>query len=214
MRSPGTSRDAGGIIAECQGVEAVDDQAERGVRGLLDDAPGVAPKPDVAPPGERLEADAQAAAMRALRHLGEVGGGAGVIVDRIGLGVAADQHHLGAQLLHDVELAFRAVHVAGTLRLRHRLEVAERLVEVDLDAEILGQCADIGGRALEAEQVGLHDLHAIESHQRRRLQLVGERAAQGDGGDGFAQHGQASVPNGSSQERQGSVNHRGPCSVM
>jgi hypothetical protein len=123
--------DAVGVVAEGQGVETVEDQAERGVRGTFDDVPGLAPEAGVAAPGERLEADAQAAPVGPLGHLAQVGGGARRVVEGGRLGVAADQDHLGAELLHDVELALGALEIAGALRLGHRLEVAERLVEVD-----------------------------------------------------------------------------------
>ena len=93
-------------------MEAVDDQAECGIVGRLHDAPGMSPSVDVAAPGQRLVADTQAAPPARSAIAREVGGGARIIIDRGGMDVAAHQHEIGAECLHDVELAFGTIEVA------------------------------------------------------------------------------------------------------
>ena len=55
------------------------------MRGLLDDLPGMGPAIDMPPPGERLVADAHAAPGGLFGKLGQIGGGAMIIVDGIRL---------------------------------------------------------------------------------------------------------------------------------
>ena len=68
-------------------------------------------------------------------------------------------------------------------RLAARLEVAERLVEVDSEAEAARPFADLGGRQRRRDQVGLEELDGVEARGGRRVELLLERAAQADGGD-------------------------------
>jgi len=179
--------DAGGVVADGESVEGIDDQAECRMRRLLHDPPGVPPAVDVAAPGQRLVADAQAARRRAVRHRGEVGRGARVVRRRQRRGVAAHQQQIGAERLHHVELALGAIHVAGALHLRHRLEIAERLVDLDGQPEFLADRAHVGGGAVEREQIGLEHLDAVEAGGGGRLQLLRQRAAERDGRDRLAQ---------------------------
>ena len=102
-------------------------QADGRMVGAPHRLPGVAVVVDVAAPGQRLEGDAQAAPGGALAQLAQVGGGAVDAAQRFGRHVAADHQEIGAQLLHDVELALGAIHGALAPSRRHALEVAERL---------------------------------------------------------------------------------------
>ena len=99
MRSPGIARIGVEVGPARQDVEGVEDQPDRRVVGAAHDLPGVAVVVDVAAPGQRLEADAQAALCRALAELAEVGGGAVDAAERIGRDVAADQQEIAAELL-------------------------------------------------------------------------------------------------------------------
>jgi hypothetical protein len=164
--------EAGGVVVEGEGVEAVDDEAESRVVGGLDDAPGLAPGVGIPAPRERFVADAKAA-----------GGGAGGVWQAGGLDVAADQDEVGTEGLHDVELAFGAVEVAAALRVGHRLEIAEGLEDVDGQAEICGDAADIGGGAVDGEDVVLENLHTIEADGGGGFEFFRESAAKRDGGD-------------------------------
>ena len=122
-------------------VEGVEHEADGRMVGAPHHLPGVAVVVDVAAPGERLEADAQAALRRALAELAEVGRGAVDAAERLRRDVAADQQEVAAELLHDVELALGAREDLRALRLGHALEVAERLEGDDRQAEIVDQRA-------------------------------------------------------------------------
>ena len=183
----GHLRDGGKIVVQSEGVEAVDDQAKGWVVGHLDDAPGMGPAGDVAAPGQRLEPYAQAAAGGTFGHGVQVCGGARVIADRRGLDVAAYQHQVGAELLHYVELAFRAIQIAGAQGLGGGFEVAEGLEDTDAEAEAHRDVADVGRAAFVGQQVGLEDLDGVETDGCGRLQLLLEGAAETDGGDGTGQ---------------------------
>ena len=179
-------RDPGRVVAQSQRMEAVDDEAERRVIHRLYDPPRMRPALHMPAPAECLIPHAQSPGGGAFRHRPQVGTGPGVVVQRRHVRVAAHQHQIRTQRLHDVELAFCPVQVAGARRLRHRLEVAERLIEFDREAEVFGNPAHVGGRAVKAQQVTFHDLHTVEPDRRRGLKLVGQRAGQRYGRDAFA----------------------------
>ncbi|CAM5298151.1 hypothetical protein SSTU70S_00089 [Stutzerimonas stutzeri] len=134
-------------------------------------------------PGERLVADAQAACLRALGQPREVGGEDFRLVQRLGLGVAADQQQFGAQLLHHVELALGTVEVALHELARAALEVAERLEQRDADAELLAQPPHFGRAARVMQQIGLEQLDGVEAGRGDGAQLVRQAAAQRNRGD-------------------------------
>ena len=151
--------------------------------GPLDDVPGVFPGVDVPSPGQRLVPDAKAAPGGAFRHFGQIGSRPDIVVDGARLHVAAHQHQIGAQLLHDVELALCAIQVAYPDILRHRLEVAEGLEDGDLQPEPFGDAPDIGWRPVIGQQVVFEDFNAIEPDGGGGLQLLRQGAAEGYGGD-------------------------------
>src|SRR5262249_31321497 len=128
-------------------METVEDDADRLVVGPPHDLPGVAIIVDMAAPGQRLEADAQAALRRQLSKLVELGRGPIDAAERGRRDVAADQEEIGLELLHQVELPLRPRKAARTLRLRHALEIPERLEGADLEPEIAAEVADIGRAA-------------------------------------------------------------------
>ncbi len=168
------------VAAERQRMEAVEHQAEMRVRRLRDQPPGMLPRADPGAPGERLVADAQAPACRALGERVELGGGARVVVDRLRPHVRAHQHQRRVEVAHHVELALGALEVARELFVADALEVAERLVERDLEPEIGGEAAHVARAAVEEQQVVLEDLDRVEARRRGRPQLLLERAAERD----------------------------------
>ena len=74
----------------------------------------------------------------------------------------ADQQQIGAELLHQVELALGAGKVARPLRLRHALEIAERLERADLEIEVLAQLCDVARACAERQQIVLENLDRVE----------------------------------------------------
>ncbi len=161
-----------------QRVEAVEHQADAGMIGTAHGLPGVAIVVDVAAPGQRLEADAQAAPACPLAELMEVRRGAVDAAEAFRRDVRAHQQKVAAQLLHQIEFALGAGKHALALVRRHALEVAERLEGDGLEPEVRDQLADAGGRAVERQQVVLEDLDALEAGSRDRVQLLGQAAAQ------------------------------------
>ncbi len=153
------------------------------MRGALDDPPRVVVLVDVAAPGQRLVGDAQAARGGAVGEEGELLGGEVVVVDGVGRDVRADEHRRRPDALHDVELRLGAAQVARELLRADGLEVAERLVEVDAQAELGGAEADVVRRERRGDQVGLEQLDPVEAGRGRRGELLLEGAAQADGGD-------------------------------
>ena len=184
MRSFGIERIGGEIGAAGERVEGVEHQPDGGVVGAADHLPGVAVVVDVPAPGERLEADAQAALRRPLAELAKVGRRAVDAAERIRRDVGADEQEVAGELLHHVELALRAREDLGALRLRHALEIAEGLEGDGLQPEVGDHPAHVGGRAVEGQEVVLEDLDALEAGGRDGFQLLVEGAAEANGGDG------------------------------
>nr|WP_234840823.1 hypothetical protein [Sinorhizobium meliloti] len=88
-----------------------------------------------------------------------------------------EQTRIGAQLRHDVELAFRPVEETRPMRLRRGLEVAERLEECDLQTVIPDHAPDIGGRPVKGEKIVLEDFDAAEAHLGDGRELFRQFAA-------------------------------------
>ena len=167
-----------------QRVPAVEDQSDAGVVGAPHDLPGVAVVVDVPAPGQRLEADLHAEIVGDLAELAEIVRGPVDAAERYRRDVGADEDPPGAELVHQRELAPRALETAAALRFGHALEVAERLEGDDLEAVVADHGADLLRRAFVGEDVGLENLHALEAGGGDGAQLLGERAAERDRGDG------------------------------
>ena len=129
--------DPGGVGAAREDVERVEAGAEVGMVAGLDDPPGVVVVAHVAPPRERLVRDPDAVRGGALGELAQLRRRQRVVVDRVLGDVGADQHRVGAELLHDRELRLRPRQVRLEALRRHRLEVAQRLVQRDLEPQLL-----------------------------------------------------------------------------
>ena len=96
----------------------------------------------------------------------------------------ADQHQVGAKLLHDIEFPLGAVEGAASLRFGQPLEVAERLKQGDRQTGVARHRADVAGRTVERQKVVLEDLDAIETRGRDRREFLGQLAGDRDGRDG------------------------------
>ena len=146
----------------------------------LDDLPGLTEKADEAAPRERLVADPQAAPRGALGELVQLRRGPCRVVEGQRRRVRADQHQRRAERLHHVELALGADQALAEFGLGHALEIAERLVQVDAEAEIGGHRAKLGGAAVEVDEVVLEQLDAVEARGGDRLELLPQGAAHRD----------------------------------
>ena len=62
-------------------------------------------------------------------------------------------------------------------------EVAERLVEIERQPELLGARPDRLGRVRRGDEVGLEDLHSVEPRLARGDELLIQRSAEADRGD-------------------------------
>lgn len=107
-----------GIDLARDGMEAVHDQPDIGMIGAPHDLPGIAMVVDMAPPGQGLIPDAQAASFRALAQLTKIGGCSVDAAERSRRYVGTHKHQIGAQLFHDVELALGPIKGALALGLR------------------------------------------------------------------------------------------------
>ena len=182
----GNIRDSRGIVSKRENVEAVEDESEMRVIDRLDDRPGIRVMANVLAPGQRFVPDAQVARGGALGELGKLPDGATSIAVHRGRHVGTEEEHRRAELLHQVELALDAIEVALEHGVGDAFEVAEGLIELDTEAEVGGHAREIARCAVERDQIVLEDLDRVEARRGNRLELVGERSAQTDGGDGFA----------------------------
>ncbi len=135
-------------------------------------------------PGERLECDAHAAAARPLAEFPEIVGGTVDPAQALGRDIGAHHQEIAAELLHGVELSLRSGEDARALRLGHALEISERLVDGDPEAEVTSDPPHVRRRTIEGQEVVLKNLHRLEAGCGDRLQLLGERAAQANSRDG------------------------------
>src|SRR5690606_27788121 len=98
-----------------------------------------------------------------------------------GRDIGTDEKKVGAELLHDVELALGTIEGALTVRWRHAFKVSEGLEEADVEPVVADHPADIGRTTIECEEVVLEDLHGVEAGRGDRRELLGQFAADRDG---------------------------------
>ena len=180
---PGNLLDRAGIVAAGEDMEAVEAGSDGVVVRELHDSPRPTVVVDEPAPGQGLVGDPYAVRRGLLAQPPQLRGGDLVVVDRGRGDVAAHEHRVRAESLHQRELRAGPAQDALELGLGDALCVAKGLVEIESQAEPGGQRHDLlraGGRG---DQVGLKDLNAVEARVGRGVQLVGERAAEADRGD-------------------------------
>jgi len=163
--------DPGQVVFERQRMKAVQHQPERGVVRVLYDLPRLRPTPDVTTPGQGFVGDAQAATRGALGECSKVRGRSRRIVDRRGVDIAADEHQIGAERLHDVEFAFGAFEISRALRLRHRLEIPERLKSRNGQTELSSDPLHFGRIPVKSQKVVFEELDTVEPNRRCSFEL-------------------------------------------
>ncbi len=173
-RRPGSCRARG-----CGSVSRQTPSA--GWSAACDEPPGVVVLADVAAPGERLVGDAERRAPRPARPAPRSWAAARASSSiGVGRGVRADEHQCRPRA-RSITSNFASARrrLRAKLLGRHRLEVAERLVEVDGQAEARRRSlAHLGGRQRRADEVVLEHLDAVEAGARGGVELLLERAAE------------------------------------
>src|SRR5262245_26780874 len=164
-------------------VKAVENKPDRRVVGAPDDFPGIAIIVDVTPPGERLEANAQAALRCPFAKLVKICRTAVYAAKGVRRNVAADQQRITAELLHEVEFALGAIECALTLRLRHAFKVAERLKGDCTQSPVGHFSGDVSRRAVIRKQVAFKNFDTAKAGCRNRRQLFAQAAAEANGGN-------------------------------
>ena len=134
--------------------------------GGLHDPPRVVVVVDVAAPGERLVGDPDAVLGGPLGERAQLRGGEGVVVDRGGGDVRADEHGPRRARSMTSNCARRAQ--VAERRLGHGLEVAERLVERDLAGRASAARRGPARAERRGDQVGLEQLDLVEARAPRR----------------------------------------------
>ena len=176
-----------GVLAH-EGVERVQHHAQIRSVGAAHDVPGLHPVMHMAAPGEGLETNSEAPARGEIGQLREVGAGALGLAKGVFGDIGADAQELGAQLLHQVELALGAVEIAGAHGLGHALEIAHGLQRDDFEAQILRHGADFARLAAEEGEIVLENLDGAEARAGGGRQLHLKRSSHADRGDGPSQH--------------------------
>ncbi len=167
-------------------METVENDADIGVVCAAHHFPGITVIADMAAPGQRLVTDAHAMFCRKLAELMEIGGGAVDAAERDRRDIRADQHQIGAEFAHDIELALRSLEGAGAVRFRHALEIAERLEKGDIQPVVGGQRLHLARRGVIGQEIILENLHAAETRLGDGRQFFRELSADRHGCDGCA----------------------------
>ena len=180
--------DAGGVIPQRQRMHAVDDQAEMWVIGTPHDRPGLRVEVHAAAPGQRFEADAQAAPAGAFGEFVQLRSRTLLVRHRDRGGVGADEHQVRAQRLHQVEFSLCPIEVAPMHGVGGAFEIPEWLKQFAGKAQIGGHATDRCWRLHAIGQVVLEEFEAVEARGGNGLELFRKRAAHRHGGDRLA-HG-------------------------
>lgn len=202
----GDVADRAGVTFERQGVEAVEDHPECRVVGLAHQVPHLLVSVDVAAPGQRFVTNAQATLAGMFAQQAQVVDQQLLVTQGIGLDVAAHQHQVGTQLLHQVELAFGAVEVFLQAVTAAAFKVAERLEQGDGNAQVGAHLAHLARAASVIEQIVLEDLDAVKTGGGDGFELFRQSAAQGHGSDRTL-HGGSSLL----LEEYGAIRANNPC---
>src|SRR5205085_8912127 len=101
-----------------------------------------------------------------------------------------DEQHRRAELVYHVEFALGPIEIAAEERVRHALEIAKGLVEIDAQSKVRRHGRQLFGRPGVRNQVVFEDLDRVEASGRDRFELVAQRSAETDGGNALA-HGAA-----------------------
>ena len=146
--------------------------------------PDLLPGVDVPPPGQGFITNAQATAAGVFGQQAEVITQDRMLTRRVRRGIAAHQHQISAQFLHQVELALGALQVARQAIAAASFKVTKRLEQRDGNAQVGTHLPHLTGAAVVIQQVVLEDFHPIKPGRSNGFELFRQGAAQGNSGDG------------------------------
>ena len=152
--------------------------------GAPDHLPGVTMVVDETAPCQSLVTDADFALCSAFAERGEILGRPIDTAECRRGTIRADEDEVDAHLMHNVEFALGAIEGALALGAGQAFEVAERLIERNIQPEIAGDAADIGRRAVVGQKIVLKDFHAVEAGRCDGLEFFLQIAAERNRGDG------------------------------
>ena len=152
--------------------------------GLTHDVPHLLIGVHMPAPGQCFVTDTQAPRAGAFGQQAQVVDQNLLVANGIGRGVAAHQHQVGAQFLHQVELALGPLQIARQAVTAAAFEITERLEQGDGDPEIGAHLFDFPGTAVVIEKVILENLDAVKTGGGNGFEFFRQGTAQGNGGNG------------------------------
>ncbi len=169
------------VVPAGEDVEAVQAHPDRLVVGQPGDLPRATVVVHEPSPRERLVGHPDPVGRREVTQPAQLLGRHLVGADRRGRDVAADQHGADAEPPHGLEARPGPAQVVLEQVRPHALEVPERLVQVQAQAQPVGERPDLLGAAVADDEVGLEDLDAVEAGVGAGVELVLQAAAEADG---------------------------------
>lgn len=164
-------------------MEAVEQDAKARVIDLAHQVPHLLPGVHMLAPGQRFIADAQATTAGVFGEQAEVIEQNALVAHAVGRGIAAHQHQVGAQFLHQVEFAFGAFQVARQAVTAAAFKVAKRLEQGDGNAQVGTHLPNFAGAAVVIQQVVFEDFYTVEPGGRDGFEFLRQGSAQGNGGN-------------------------------
>src|SRR5438046_8592504 len=159
-----------------EGMEAIQNEANRRVPHFTDDGPRLPVVGNVAPPSKRLESNPQASRTSPLPELAKVVHNSTAIVARRRRHIGTHEQQRRPKLVHQIELSFDAFEGSAALRFRQPLEIAEWLKARTRESQIAHQRSYFRGRAPERQEIVLEDLDDLEARVMDSRQLGIEAA--------------------------------------
>ena len=150
---------------------------------LAHQIPDLLPGIDVAAPGQRFVTYAQVPGPCTFGEQAQVIEQNLPIPHRVRCSVTADQHQIGAKLLHQVKLAFGAVQVASKTFAAAAFKITERLKQANSQPQIGTHLAHFTRAAVVIQQVVFKNLDPVKTCRGNGVQLFWQGAAQGNSGD-------------------------------
>ena len=160
------------VVPTGKHVKTVEAQTHCRMVGEFDDPPRTSVVVDEPSPGEGLEGDAQAVCGGEVTDASELIGGHRVVVDGRGGDIAADENRVDAESRSCGECRISASQVVDESRFTDTFDVAQRLIEIQRQAEPLCESSNLLRRLIGGDEIGLEDLHTVEARCGARVQFL------------------------------------------